>query len=130
MKRIVLILTTIGILFSCDNDHELNSNVELVGNWKLIEVLADPGNGSGTFKAVESNKTIEFKANGTITTNGSLCNPYSKEIISSGTYSNNTITTNCQNSNIATIGFELKRQFLILSFISNEGYYQKFEKIN
>ncbi len=109
-----------------------NSETELIGNWKLIEVLADPGNGSGTFQPVETTKTIEFKTDGIITTNSSLCDPYSDEMISSGSYSlsDKTITTNCQNTNIATIYFELENQYLILNFLSNEGYSQKFEKIN
>ncbi|WP_408034315.1 hypothetical protein [Tenacibaculum aestuarii] len=116
-------------MFSCSNEQN-NIEADSVGKWKLIEVLADPGDGSGTFEPVESNKTIEFKSDGTLITNGSLCEPYSDEVISSGTYENNTITTGCQDPNIATISFELKNQYLILNFISNEGYSQKFEKIN
>ena len=133
MKKKLSILITFGLLFACSNegsneDHN-NTETELIGNWKLIEVLADPGNGNGTFRSVESDRTIEFKVNGTVTTNGSLCDPFSEETISSGTYNEDIITTNCQNPNIATIGFELDGQFLILNFISNEGYSQKFEKI-
>lgn len=132
MKKQILLILTIVVLFSCNNDEQNNSETELIGNWKLIGVLADSGNGSGTFQTVTSDKTIEFKKNGTVITNTSLCNPYSEEIISSGNFSldTNTITTNCQNPNIATINFELENQFLILNFISNEGYSQKFQKIN
>ena len=131
MKKLILfLLSIIGLSISCSNDDQKNSETELIGNWKLIEVLADPGDGSGTFQSVESDKTIEFKVNGIVTTNGSLCDPYSEEMISSGTYNENTINTNCQNSNISTINYELENQFLILNFISNEGYSQKFEKTN
>lgn len=132
MKTKILLLITVALLSSCSNDEKSNSETRLTGKWKLIEVLADPGNGSGTFKSVESNTTIEFKNNGIIETNTSLCNPYSDEMIDSGTYnlSNKTITTNCQNPNIATINFELQDQHLVLNFISNEGYSQKFKKIN
>ncbi|MEY8862589.1 hypothetical protein [Tenacibaculum singaporense] len=129
MKKQILLLLVVSLMFSCNNDED-NLETELIGKWKLIEVLADPGDGSGTFEPVRSNKTIEFKSDGTLTTNNSLCDPYSDEMISSGTYENNTITTGCQNPNIATISFELKNQYLILNFISNEGYSQKFEKIN
>lgn len=129
MKKQILLLLVVSLMFSCSNDED-NLETELIGKWKLIEVLADPGDGSGTFEPVRSNKIIEFKSDGTLTTNNSLCDPYSDEMISSGTYENNTITTGCQNPNIATISFELKNQYLILNFISNEGYSQKFEKIN
>ncbi|WP_299891971.1 hypothetical protein [uncultured Lacinutrix sp.] len=130
MKKIIFTLITIGILFSCNNDDDSNSNTRLVGNWKLIEVLADPGGGSGTFQPIDSNKILEFNDNGIVTTNISLCDPYSDEIISSGTYNDNTIITNCQNPNIATISYELENQYLILNFISNEGYSQKFKKVS
>lgn len=132
MKKNILLLILIGFLFSCSSDDQEKSQTELIGSWKLIEVLADPGNGSGTFRTVESNKTIEFKSDGTITTNSSLCDPYSDEIKSSGTFSlvNKSITTNCQNPNIANIYFELKNDYLILNFISNEGFSQKFKRIN
>ncbi|TDQ28646.1 hypothetical protein [Tenacibaculum caenipelagi] len=129
MKKQILLLLSIGLMFSCSNDQN-SFETELIGKWKLIEVLADPGDRSGTFEPVEGNKTIEFKSDGTLTTNSSLCEPYSDEIINSGTYENNTITTDCQNPNITTISFELSNQYLILNFISNEGYSQKFEKIN
>ncbi len=130
MKKYILVLAIIRVLLSCSNDEQNNSEVQLLGNWTLIEVLADPGDGSGTFEPIQSNKTIEFRADGIVTTNSSLCDPYSDEVISSGSYSENTITTNCQNPNIATIDFKLEDQHLILNFISNEGYSQKFQKIN
>lgn len=129
MKKQILLLLVVSFIFSCSNDEE-NLETELIGKWKLIEVLADLGDGSGTFQPVRSNKTIEFKSDGTLTTNNSLCDPYSDEMISSGIYKNNTIITGCQDTNIAMIFFELKNEFLILNFISNEGYSQKFEKIN
>lgn len=130
MKRILIFFSFTYILLSCSNDDDTKANVQLIGNWKLIEILSDPGDGTGTFVPVQSNKKIEFKTDGIITTNLSLCDPYSDELINSGTYSNNTITTNCENPNIASINFEIQGQFLILNYISVEGYSQKFKKIN
>lgn len=136
MKKNILLLMSIVLLFSCNNDEnenlKLDSGSEFIGTWKLIEVNADPGDGKGTFIPIESNKTLEFKRGGIITTNSSLCDPYSEELISSGSYdlSKNTITTNCQNINIDVISFELKNEYLILNFKSNEGYSQKFKRIN
>jgi len=133
MKKTILLLTTIGILISCSKDDNVNiDTTELIGQWKLIEQLVDPGDGSGTFQSIDSQKIIEFYENEIITaTNGSLCQPYSEEQISSGTYSSSEqfISTNCQNINIAYIGFEIKEGYLILNFASNEGFSQKFKKI-
>lgn len=132
MKKSIVFLMLIGFFVSCNSDDQEKSATELTGTWKLVEILADPGDGNGTFKAVQSNKTIEFKSNGTIVTNTSLCDPYSDEIKSSGSFNlaTKSITTNCQNPNIATIFFELKNGYLLLHYLSNEGYFQKFQRSN
>jgi hypothetical protein len=95
MKKIVLIFAAIGILISCDKDDGSGSKTELTGNWKLIEVLADPGDGSGTFLSVESDKMITFKNNGIIASNGSLCDmSINSDNPTSGTYSSSELTYN------------------------------------
>ncbi|MBQ4819070.1 lipocalin family protein [Aquimarina sp. MMG016] len=133
MKKFSILLIIIGFFTSCSNDNNNNSEtVVLIGKWKLIEQLADPGDGSGTFHSIDSQKILEFKTNGTILSeNGSLCNPYSEQQITSGNYSlsESRITTNCQDPNIAFISFEIIDSFLILNFASNEGFSQKFIKI-
>ena len=72
MKKTLALLLGIGLFSSCDTDDD-SSNQDLIGEWELIEILADPGDGSGTFSEVESNKTIKFHEDGTITSNGTLC---------------------------------------------------------
>jgi len=134
MKKNAFLILLVAILSSCSQDDNSNSETEtvLLGKWKLIEQLADPGDGSGTFQPINSQKIIEFFKDGKISsTNGSLCEPYSEEQIYIGNYSKdkNKIMTNCQNPNIASIGFEIKNDNLILNFASNEGFSQKFEKI-
>lgn len=95
MKKIFCILLAVGILYSCNKDDESNSNTELIGNWKLIEVLADPGDGSGTFDSVESDKIITFENDGTITSNGNLCDiSISSDHQTSGTYSSTEMSFN------------------------------------
>lgn len=137
MKKNIIILLTILTFSSCNKEDPFTRNEvtgnEFIGKWRLIEQLADPGDGSGVFTSVASEKILEFFDNGIVTsTNGSLCNPYSEEQITSGTFSlvENKITTNCQDSNIATIGIELKDKHLILSFLSIEGFYQKFQRVH
>ena len=57
MKR--LIILSLSILFlACSTED--NTDVQLAGTWKLIEVLADPRDGSGTYTPVDSDKTITF----------------------------------------------------------------------
>jgi len=45
----------------------------LVGDWQLVEVLMDPGDGSGVFTPVDSEKTISIQANGAYTASGIIC---------------------------------------------------------
>ncbi|WP_160114581.1 lipocalin family protein [Aquimarina sp. AU474] len=132
MIRYTIVLLLTFCLFSCSNDDDNSDPINLIGQWRLYEQLADPGDGSGVFRAIDSDKTLKFFTNGVITSqNGSLCEPYSNEQITTGTYSitENKITTNCQNPSIATISFEIVGDDLILNFISIEGFSQKFRKI-
>ncbi|XLS29355.1 hypothetical protein ACJD0Z_00705 [Flavobacteriaceae bacterium M23B6Z8] len=130
MKRLICKLLLLSCIISCNSD-DTNSDEEItLGVWRLVEQMADPGDGSGRFVPVRSEKTLQFLKNGSVVTNGSLCDPYSNEQIASATYSLETgeINTNCSNENIQTIFFELKDGELILNFISIEGFTQKFKR--
>jgi len=75
MKKIFLLTLAFTVLFNCSNDDDANgSEPSLVSTWDLTENLIDPGDGSGIFVAVTSDKTISFYSDGTISSNGSLCN--------------------------------------------------------
>ena len=130
MKKLALLVFVIVTLSACSTDAVDDS--DLVGNWQLVQILADPGDGSGSFRSVESEKIIEFRADGTVTTNTSLCEPNSTEIISSGSYDveNHTIFTDCENPTVQQIDFEFQGRYLVLHFISNEGYSQRYQKLN
>ncbi|MBQ0767931.1 MAG: hypothetical protein KBT58_01465 [Bizionia sp.] len=76
MKNVIFFIALFGLLSACSGDDDTapdNYNTTLIGDWKLIEVLADPGNGSGSFYGVDSDKILTFHADGTVTSNGVLC---------------------------------------------------------
>lgn len=86
MKRFLTPLPFFAFLMlisasSCDKSIDIktgyspkpNSTSDLVGSWRLIEQLADPGNGSGTFQPVTSQKTIQIYADSTFIANGQMC---------------------------------------------------------
>ncbi|WP_340201234.1 hypothetical protein [Ascidiimonas sp. W6] len=129
MKKLAIPFLAFLLLSSCDDDDTKNIDITS-GTWRLVEQLADPGDGSGTFQPVRSEKTLQFLENGSVVTNKSLCDPYSEEQIASGTYSIETgiINTSCSNEFIKTIFFEVKNGALILDFISNEGFSQKYRR--
>ena len=123
MKTKILALAVIILtLISCSkNDDDTSSNL-LIGTWKLTEMLIDPGNGSGTFNSVNSNKNLIFSNGGNLSSNGAICDmSIETNVGSTGTYSevNSTInSTACPNN---TIKYELKGNTLILT------YYRCFE---
>ena len=55
--RYLILFFAIGASLQACTEEETD---DLRNKWKLIEVLADPGDGSGTFQPVESDKTISF----------------------------------------------------------------------
>lgn len=131
MKKILFTLLTVGILYSCNKDDDSNSDTELIGNWKLIEVLADPGDGSGTFNSVESTKIITFENNGTITSNGNLCDmSISSDNQTSGTYSKSEMTFNSPNCNNPDYDFTFEQNgnILIINYLCIELCQAKYIK--
>ena len=119
MKTKILALAVIILtLISCSkNDDDTSSNL-LIGSWKLTEMLIDPGNGSGTFNSVNSNKNLIFSNGGNLSSNGAICDmSIETNVGSTGTYSevNSTInSTACPNN---TIKYELKGNTLILTYL-------------
>jgi len=45
------------------------SEADLISKWKLIEMYSDPGDGSGDFETVSSNKTVSFYSDDVIASN-------------------------------------------------------------
>ena len=132
MKKSIVLLFIVGILFSCSNIEEKTSVTPplLVGTWKLKEILFDPGDGSGTFQSVNSNKTLIFDTTGKVTSNGLIWDMSIGTSASSiGTYSeaNSTInSTNCPN---LTLNYELNADTLIIIYPYIEPCKAKYIKV-
>lgn len=132
MKKILLLSGLIFLLISCSKDNS-DSETDVIGEWKLIEVNADPGDGSGTFQSVESDKVVVFLKSGTVTSNGTICQmSIESNNPTSGTYSltDSTISSpDCVQTEFE-IYFELINSKLILRYPCIEGCQEKFTKIN
>ena len=73
MKRVLIFMLTIGIFLNSCSEKEIDPS-ELVGLWQLSEVLADPGDGSGTFQPVDGKeRIIQFFIDGSFKTPGTFC---------------------------------------------------------
>ena len=130
MKNILFLSLICFLATACNK----NSDSDLTGEWKLIEQLMDPGDGSGEYLSIDSDKTIVFKSNGEFTCNGDICSINGESEISSYGIINadeNTITgTGCMSEALFDIGYSFSAGDLILSFPCFEGCLQKFEKKN
>jgi len=129
MKKSILLLLLLS-LFSCNkNDQEL-APASLVGTWKLTEMLEDPGDGSGTFKPVNSSKKITFINSNQLTSNGILCDmSINSDTFSTGSYSETTKTINPSDCQNLTINYEVNANSLILSYRCIEGCKAKYIKV-
>ena len=138
MKNCILILIAV-LFFNCssDDDKSIIENKELLGKWKGIELLADPGDGSGTFQPVAYNRTIEFFNDGKVIANGTLCFMSSESTPSSGTFtlisesefSEGEIIPNDCNSDFYKISFKIEDSNLVLWYPCIKGCGEKFEKV-
>jgi len=130
MNKTLLTLLLAGALISCTKSDDI-TECDLVGTWKLIEVLVDPGDGSGTFHRVSTEKVLEFHSDGTLWSNGSICYISTESVpASSGTYSLSDSTINsseCPNTPIS-IRFHKIGSTLTVSYPCDEACLAKFKK--
>ncbi len=128
-KIFTLMIAGLFLTSSCSDNNE---DHESVGKWKLIEQYMDPGDGSGDYVAVDSEKTLEFFSNGWINTKGTLCN-ISIDVDEDGnaTYSAQDqiiYPKGCSSSDMR-ITYEIKDNYLYLYYPCIEGCGQKYKKI-
>jgi hypothetical protein len=126
MKKILSVFMLFLFLISCQSDDE--NTIDPVGEWRLIEILMDPGDGSGTFEAVNSNKTITFYNNNTVGSNGSLCNMGITTEANSGTYTADSIFPD-ECSEIE-LNYTITNSFMEVSYMCIEPCIEKYEKVD
>ena len=134
MKNIAVYIIMIFSLFACsDDDNTKSTDAELLGTWKLSQVYMDPGDGSGDFTDVVSDKTITFLSNGTINSNADLCF-IASEIgqSSTGTFSEMDLTISILGCDVtpSLIYFEIVGDNLIISYLCIEACQEKYLKLD
>ena len=110
------------------------SEADLISKWKLIEMYSDPGDGSGDFETVSSNKTVSFYSDDVIASNGDLCIMGTNTTDGSfGSYtmgSSNTITpSSCAVDLPFGITYTINNSTLILYYPCIEACAEKYELI-
>lgn len=120
----------IVLLIAISCDHE-SGPVSLKGKWKLVAQLVDPGDGSGMFINISSEKTLEFYSNATVSSNGSICSMDAGTTTkTTGTYDeqeNSIIPIDCVPGN--KIYYTIEGKDLILTYTCKEGCKAKYAKL-
>lgn len=120
-------------IVSCQSDFE-DSNTEITdinGKWQLLELLMDPGDGSGEFETTDLDITLEIGKNLNIEANGILCGYSESENILTSHISleDSIIRVNC-NSGTLRHKLSLHKSNLTLSNLNcRESCMAKFIKI-
>lgn len=131
MKKLFMFPIILSFLFSCDGIDDSNREVELIGTWKLVEIYSDPGDGSGKFNRVNSEKVFIFNEDDTLTSNGSICEVgNATENPTSGTYSIATSTFRSDDCNNPTFDYEFIKtgDVITIYYFCFEGCGAKFKK--
>ncbi|MEC3881619.1 hypothetical protein [Parapedobacter sp. 10938] len=126
MSKVLLAILVTALTLSCSK-----TSSELVGKWRLVELLADPGDGSGKFRPVSSKKVLEFYSDGTLKSNGEICfMNQESNTPTTGTYSmtDSTIAGEKCKDSPHKITFEKKGTTLILNFPCIEPCRAKYRK--
>ncbi len=134
MKQILFTLIGIILLISCDSSDDAGNVLtsDIIGTWQLTANLSDPGDGSGSFQSVSSNKTITFNADGTSTSNGDVCDmSITTSTNTNGTYNttDKTINANCGTTNLP-ISYTIDNLTMDISYFCIEACQSRYRKIN
>jgi len=140
MKNLFFVLCIVGIMYSCSSDNNIRNN-PLTGTWKLSEINNDPGDGSGTIHAVQSDKVLEFGTDNKVSSNGDVyANTIDADLPSSGLYKFNdgsategiiiSSEKDFSMSSSISIRFEVSGKILYVYYPCMEGCTAKYKKIN
>lgn len=118
----------------CDNP-EFDCTASVESHWELIEVLADPGNGSGSFNEVSSERNIIFLTDNTFISEGLLCNPdLTNTEIHTGNIrygdSENTLEFEACDNTIDQVRFVIEGDELLVYFQCIEACIHKYKRVD
>ncbi len=126
MKQVIFVSIILLVISGCGKE-KCGSAACIIDEWKLVEELIDPGNGSGTFQPVSSNKKITFFSNGNYDSNGVTCTMENQAGPSSeGTFSSANGTLSPESCPNMGIFYTLSTDTLILTYHCFEGCQQKY----
>lgn len=142
MRRILAITLLAKVFTSCKEDpnpcagfgFECAATVE--SHWELIEIYSDPGNGSGSFNEVESERTITIFQNGDFISKGSL---YILDVTNTQIHTgeieytssdNKLVVSDCSWHDVTKLPFSIDGDEMIVDFSCYEGCKHKYKRVD
>ena len=137
---LIFLLSFLFLITSCESDDssedpetDITPSMGITGQWILIEMLTDPGDGSGTFMPVVSERTINFEEDGTYSANADVCSFTSDDgTNTTGTYeeSGDGYTIDCGTPFPTPLNLTIVDEELIIAFSCFEPCLQKFIRVD
>jgi hypothetical protein len=137
--KLFLNIIALGIfvtIVSCkkNNNAEGPYNDSIIGKWKIIEVYADPGDGSGKFRKTDSKKSLEITSDSIFVKNGNVCNininTQREEKSSYVILSNNTRQVLKADICSTDLNIKVEKGILTIYYSCIEGCGEKFVRID
>jgi hypothetical protein len=132
MKKYFSLLVLLNFVISCSKESSPKSeSPDILGAWKVTEILIDSGDGSGTFEPYPEDWTLYFNTDGYVGTEFSLCDPtfHASEGTSYGfryiADENRIVTNGCHDGDFM-LTYHLNGDSLILHYPGDETRDYKF----
>lgn len=142
MKKIFALIVLVLFFTGCQDDpnpcagYGVECAATVESHWELVEVYSDPGNGGGSFNAVDSDRTITIFENGDFISRGSLCTfDISNTEIQTGEieYSSTDsklVVSDCGWNDLAKLSFRINGDEMIVDFVCFEGCSHKYKRVD
>jgi len=131
MKNLLSLILFVIIFSGCKKDKdEDNPTTSYCETWKLVEVLEDPGDGSGVFESVDSEKTITIDCdNNKVSSNGDLCSlSTTSDNATEGEFSSADDKITPNDCSDRAISISISDDHLILTYTCFEACRAKYKK--
>ncbi|OUS14625.1 hypothetical protein A9Q93_07595 [Nonlabens dokdonensis] len=127
MKKLLFLFSLTLIVISCNTDDDTNNAPQgIEGNWELVAILADPGDGSGTYQPA-TGKTLQFLSTGVVNCNVSFCFGSLTQATTTGTYDTTNTTIDVDN---CTGTYALNGNMLEVNHFCIEPCGERYVRVN
>jgi hypothetical protein len=132
MNRYSILLALLFLVLACEKETSAPLNTEAVeGSWVLVEVLFDPGDGSGTFEPSDAGFEITLNSDNTFEANFHVCRVFEEGNRNTGAFTRiggQEVLIPCSGSILNGIQGRLESGHLVFYYPCVEPCIYKFRK--